>query len=285
MNIVIREATPADAPACGKICYDAFYKIGADHNFPPDLPSPEAGIGLLGMMFAHPGFYSIVAELDGRLVGSNNLDERSSIPGIGPITVDPAVQNSKIGRDLMRAVMDRAESRNAPGIRLVQAAYHNRSLSLYTKLGFDPREPLSVMQGPALGIKIDGYAVRKATESDLEACNRVCRAVHGHDRSGELKDAIGMGSAVVVERHGKITGYSSAMAYFGHSVGETNLDLKAMIGSAASFDGPGILVPMRNAELFRWCLGHGLRVVAPMTLMTMGLYNEPVGAYLPGILY
>jgi hypothetical protein len=32
-------------------------------------------------------------------------------------------------------------------------------------------------------------------------------------------------------------------------------------------------------------LEQGLRVVQPMTLMTMGLYNEPVGAYLPSVLY
>jgi hypothetical protein len=35
----------------------------------------------------------------------------------------------------------------------------------------------------------------------------------------------------------------------------------------------------------RWCLGRGLRVTQPLTLMTMGLYNEPAGAYLPSILY
>jgi hypothetical protein len=44
-------------------------------------------------------------------------------------------------------------------------------------------------------------------------------------------------------------------------------------------------VPTRNAALFRWCLESGLRVVQPMTLMTIGLYNEPAGAYLPSILY
>ena len=49
--------------------------------------------------------------------------------------------------------------------------------------------------------------------------------------------------------------------------------------------GPGIFVPTRNAALFRWCLESGLRVVQPMTLMTIGLYNEPAGAYLPSILY
>jgi hypothetical protein len=42
-------------------------------------------------------------------------------------------------------------------------------------------------------------------------------------------------------------------------------------------------VPSRNAERFRWCLEQGLRMVQPMILMTLGLYNEPRGAYLPSI--
>ena len=90
---------------------------------------------------------------------------------------------------------------------------------------------------------------------------------------------------MVVERGGKITGYASVFAFFGHAAAETNPDLQALIGSAESFGGPGILVPTRNAELFRWCLDNGLRVVEPMTLMTVGLYNEPTGAYLPSILF
>jgi hypothetical protein len=44
-------------------------------------------------------------------------------------------------------------------------------------------------------------------------------------------------------------------------------------------------MPSRNAELFRWCLASGLRVVEPMMLMSLGLYNEPKGAFLPSILY
>ena len=162
MSILIRNAKPEDAAVCGKICYEAFYKVNSDHNFPPDLPSPEVGAGILSMMFSHPGFYRVVAKQDGRIVGSNCLDERNPVAGIGPITVVPAVQNSHVGRQLMDAVLSCAKSRNHLAVRPVQAAFHNRSLSLYTKLGFDAREPLSVMQGPALGMKIDGYAVRKA---------------------------------------------------------------------------------------------------------------------------
>jgi hypothetical protein len=39
----------------------------------------------------------------------------------------------------------------------------------------------------------------------------------------------------------------------------------------------------RWVGLLRWVLDHGLRIVQQSTLMTMGLYNEPAGAYLPSI--
>ncbi len=59
----------------------------------------------------------------------------------------------------------------------------------------------------------------------------------------------------------------------------------ALLGSAEAFMGLGVLVPSRNAELLGWCLDHGLRIVQQSTLMTIGLYNEPAGAWLPSIVY
>jgi hypothetical protein len=219
------------------------------------------------------------------VVGSNFLHQGAIIGGIGPITVDPAVQNQQIGRRLMIDVMERAERQQTSGIRLVQTAYHNRSLSLYTKLGFDPREPLSTFQGRPPAVHISGRSVRQATASDLQACNRLCRKVHGFERAAELSEAIERGAASVVEHGGRITGYATPVAFFAHAVAETNDDLKALIAAAKSYEGPGFLVPTRNGDLMRWCLEHGLRVVQPMTLMTIGLYNEPAGAYLPSVLY
>ena len=268
---------------CGRICYEAFTRINSAHGFPPDFSAPEACVGVLSMMFSHPGFWCVVAESEGRVLGSNCLDERSAVFGVGPITVNPNTQNHGVGRKLMEAVLDRSRERNAPSVRLLQAAFHNRSLSLYTKLGFDAREPISVMQGSPLRKQIEGCSVRPAQLSDLDQCNSVCTQVHGTHRGGELTDAIQHGTARVVERHGRITGYASGLAFFAHAVAETNLDLQALIASAEAFDGPGILVPTRNAALFRWCLENGLRVVEPLTLMTVGLYNEPAGAYLPSI--
>jgi hypothetical protein len=284
-GITVRRAIPDDTAACGRICYEAFRKISTEHSFPPDFPSVDVPTGVLSMMFSHSGFYCVVAESDNKIVGSNCLDERSAIAGIGPITIDPNVQNRGIGRTLMQAVLTRSSKRNFPGVRLLQSAFHNRSLSLYTRLGFDTREPISTMQGAPIKVATPGYRVRFARASDLEACNRLCRLVHGHDRSGELRDAIEQGTAAVAERESRIVAYATVIGFFGHAVGESNGDIQALIAHADAFLGSGILVPTRNSGLFRWCLEHGLRVVQPMTLMTIGLYNEPAGAYLPSILY
>jgi predicted N-acetyltransferase YhbS len=285
MKLNMRGATLEDAAVLGQINYDAFKAIGDAHNFPPDFPSLEAAVGTVTSLISNPGFYSVVAEADGKISGSNFMDERNPIAGIGPISVDPSVQNQSIGRHLMENVLERVRARNFAGVRLVQTAYHNRSLCLYTRLGFETREPLSVMQGKPLNLRLAGYEVRSAKESDLEPCNRLCARVHGHHRGGELLDAIRGGGATVVERLGSITGYATAVAFFGHVVGESNDDVRALIGAAPMLLGPGILVPTRNGELFRWCLAKGLRLVQQMTLMTIGLYNEPANAYLPSILY
>ncbi len=239
----------------------------------------------MNMALSHPELYSVVAEENGRPVGSNFLWEQGMISAVGPITVDPTVQNASIGRRMMEAVLERAKAKRWPGVRLVQSAYHNRSLSLYTKLGFDAREPLSVMQGPPLNERIPGYDVRAATTADVETCNALCHRVHGHDRAGELRDAVRQGGGTVVEHNGRLTGYATVIGFFGHAVAESTDDLKALIAHAPAFAGAGMVVPTRNAELFRWCLKKGLRVVQPMTLMSLGLYNEPRGAFLPSVLY
>jgi predicted N-acetyltransferase YhbS len=285
MSVSIRRATIDDAVDLGRICYQAFAKLATTHGFTPDFPDPQTATGAISAMLGHERFYGVVAEVDGRTVGSNFLDQRAAISGIGPITVDSAAQNGGIGRLLMEAVIGRAEQQGTAGVRLVQAAYHCRSLSLYSKLGFDVREHLSCIQGPPIGTQMAGHVVRAAESRDVAACNALALRVHGHHRGRELQDAVSQGSATVVERGGRITGYASAIAFFGHAVAESTDDLKALIAASKSFDGPGFLVPSRNGELLRWCLNNGLHITQPMTLMTRGLYNDPVDAYLPSVLY
>lgn len=284
-ELSVRTATPADAPRCGEICYNAFSAVNGAHGFPCDFPSPEAAVGLLTMMFSSPDLYCVVAERGNQILGSNCMDERSIIYGIGPITVDPTEQNHGVGRRLMQAMIERARRRGAAGIRLVQAAFHNRSLSLYSSLGFQVRESLACMQGRTSDRTVAGCTVRPAIAADENACNALSKRVHGFDRAIELSQAIQQGTALVTERGGRITAYSTHLAFFGHTTAETSADLQALIALAESFAGPGILVPTRDSVIFQWCLRNGLRVVQPLTLMSTGLYNEPAGAWLPSIFF
>jgi hypothetical protein len=241
-------------------------------------------MGLMSAIFANPRVYSVVAESEGHIIGSNFLWE-DTIAGVGPITVDPAAQDTSIGRRLMQTVLAYCDRERFASVRLVQAAYHSRSLSLYAKLGFDVREPLATMQGPPIAGRLAGYEVRLAGDQDVDPCNSLCYGIHGHARAAELREAISQRTAAVVVRNGILTGYGTGVGFFGHAVAKTNENLKALIAAAPVFAGPGFLLPTRNAELFRWCLEKGLRVVHPMTLMSKGLYNEPAGAFLPSVLY
>jgi predicted N-acetyltransferase YhbS len=292
LTLRFRPGSIEDINEVGKIIFDAFTSLANKHHFPSDFPTPNAGIDAASYFLSNPGFYSVVAENNGKIVGSNFLDERSNmVAGVGPITVDPNFQNKGGGRQLMKNVMERAVNKNFPAIRLLQTSYHNRSLSLYTSLGFEIRESISNMQGKLIQKVIPGRSVRMANESDSKSCNTICKQIHGHDRNGELKESIKQGTAKVVLCGDKITGYTTGLAYFNHSVGFTNDDIMALIGSSSisttndSYGGPGILIPSRNTQLLRWCLDNGLKLVQQLTLMTIGLYNEPAGSYMPSVLY
>ncbi|MEM7441800.1 MAG: GNAT family N-acetyltransferase [Pseudomonadota bacterium] len=285
MSITLRPAVPDDAKACGTICYEAFSGVAKVCHFPSEFASADQAIALITWMIGHAGFYGVVAERDRRIVGSNFLDLRGDIAGVGPVTVDQSAQNGGIGRRLMEDVLRRAEQVQAPSIRLVQAAAQGRSLALYTELGFDVREPLACMNGKPPKTTVPGHDVRPARPVDLAACSLLTQKALGHDRKGELRDAISAGSVRIVEREGHVTGYSTGINYTGHTVAASNSDMKALIGAAVEFGRPGFLLPMRNADLFRWCLEHGLKISHPLTLMSKGDYADPTGAFLPSIMY
>jgi predicted N-acetyltransferase YhbS len=249
VSLKLRSTTAVDAGECGRICYHAFAAICRQHGFPPDFPSTEVATDLWSGLDAHPDFFSVVAEIDGKVVGCNALDERSEIFAVGPVAVDPDVQNRGIGRALMTAVLERSHLRRASGVRLMQSAYHSRSLSLYAKLGFDVRESFAVINGKQLAPAPSAYSIRAATSDDLEGCNALCQNVHGVARGGELLEAISSGMAKVVERNGSVTGYTTGIGYFAHSVAETNDDIIALITHAREFSGPGFLILGSAAKL------------------------------------
>ena len=283
----IRAILPADVEACGRAAYEAHRSVAAAHNFPPEHPSVEFSIGLIGNKIKDPNAWSILAEDDGRILGSVflNLFPSTPIAVIGPLTVDPAAEGG-VGRRLMQAALDEARRRGIGQVRLVQSPGHLRSLVLYVKLGFDVREPLVLIHGaPSAIAAIDGCVVRQAMAEDIPACERLSITVHGFARSFELRSAIEQKTATIVVRAGRISGYASAIGLRGHAVAEATDDLKALIAAAPTILGPGFFVPIRNGALLRWLLDNGFHTLSPATLMTAGPYREPAGAFLPSIAF
>lgn len=285
-QVTLREVESGDAGACAQICFDAFGGIDDHHRFPRDFPVPEAAAGIMGMWVPHPSIWGVVAELDGRMVGSNFLDERDPIRAVGPITVDPEGQNAGVGRRLMEAVLERGQA--APGIRLTQDAFNMRSLSLYESLGFEVKEPVAVIGGKPSSGPTDEVEVRVLVEGDLDGCEALCKQVHGFGRTNELRDAIHAFRPFVAVRDGRVTAYASSVVFWplNHGVAESDDDMKALLlGAAAAVEEPiEFLVPLRS-ELFRWCLGQGLRLVKPVNLMALGEYQQPRGSWFPSVLY
>jgi predicted N-acetyltransferase YhbS len=287
MSVILRPAALSDVNACARIICDAFWSIAEAHGFPPDFPSLEVGLEVANLCITDPLVFGVVAEADGVVIGSNFLTEDDPIRAVGPISVAPDFQGRGIGRRLMEAVLNRADG--AAGVRLVGDTFNTRSVALYASLGFEVKELLLLMCGAVRSEPIPGITVRPMAAEDIGACAALCTAVHGVERTAELRNALSSFTPFVAERDNHITGYLSAPTFWvmNHGVAETEADMRALItgAAAASTEEFSLLLPVGQARLFRWCLEQGLRVVKPMTLMALGQYQEPRGCFFPSVFY
>jgi GNAT superfamily N-acetyltransferase len=292
-SLTVRRIRESDVLECGRIGFAAHKSLSDRYGYPPEQPSVDFSIGLIRMKLNDPNAWGAVAESgrDHRVAGSVFLNTFPNCPVavIGPLTVSPSSEGG-VGRGLLLAALEEANGRGFEQVRLVQSPSHPRSLALYSKLGFDLREPLALVGGAPIAARSgdgnsDPRSVRLAGRDDLASCDRLCARIHGFERQFELSQAIRQRVATVVERRGRIVGYAAGVGFIGHAVAETTEDLEALVGSATSFQGPGFFVPLRNGKLLRWLLGAGLKVVWPANLMTLGKYSEPAGAFLPSIAF
>jgi GNAT superfamily N-acetyltransferase len=285
-SVTIRAIRPQDVEPCGRAAYAAHRAVATVHNVPCEHPSVEFSIGLIGNKAKDPNAIGFVADRDGRILGSIFLNTFPETPvaAIGPLTVDPTAEGGA-GRRLMQAVLEEARNRRIEQVRLIQSPSHLRSLALYSKLGFQVREPLVLVTGKPAGQSIAGYDVRPATLDDIADCDRLCAAVHGFSRSFELRAAIQQKTASVVERGNSISAYTTGLGFRGHATAASTDDLKALISSASAVLGPGFFVPVRNGDLLRWLFDSGYRASWPAMLMTVGAYREPAAPFFPSIAF
>lgn len=201
------------------------------------------------MMIADPAVFGVVATAGGEVVGSNFLTEGDPIRGVGPITASPDHQSAGVGRRLMQAVIDRGAT--GSGVRLVQGAFNTVSMSLYASLSFEAREPLVIMAGQSRDALPSDCLVRPMRSDDMPATEKLCRRVAGFPRNADVGAALAAGSAVVLERSGRLAGYMTVPGIWiaNRAVAETEADIKALILGAGAGSRPlSFLMPIRPAE-------------------------------------
>lgn len=282
--ISLRPMRSDDAVACGQIGFEAHAAVAAAHNVPSEQPSIQYAVDMIQQLLAQPISRGIVAERYGRIAGSIFLHTFGCVGVIGPLTVQPRAEGG-VGRRLLEEALTVASGVGLERVRLVQSPAHLRSLALYVKMGFDVQEPLVLICGELPSETSGPGRVRPATNADVADCNALCRRVHGLERESELRMALDQGVATVVERDGRLVGYTAGLGILGHGIAETTADLKTLIAAATTIGGPGFFVPTRNGDLLRWLLGAGIRAAWPATLMSVGPYQHPAGAFLPSLAF
>ena len=284
MALELVPATRERIPRLSRICHEAFSALHDRFGIERDIPNAEVGEMIISQTVERPDYTGVMAVLDGEVVGSNFLLHADEVAGVGPITVDPAVQSKGIGKALMQWVIDEARRREIRQVRLFQEALNTTSLSLCTALGFDWRDSAALMQ--ATPAAEDDPAVRPLEGRDLEAVAALSRESYGFSRAGDAAQLLEWQvPGFVRERNGEVTGYLFA-TLFGHAGAEGDEDLLSLAAQAARHLPPPLarfICPMGRPVLYRKALAEGHRTLKMLSYMSLGDFIPPQGFFFPSI--
>src|SRR5258707_15417485 len=103
METTIRPARATDAAECGRIIYAAFTDIADRHGFSRPFLSPEVATGLATMRLTNPGFFGVVAEEAGNMVGRKFGYLPPPVARSAPVTLDPPPEKRPVPPTRMQA--------------------------------------------------------------------------------------------------------------------------------------------------------------------------------------
>lgn len=191
----LRIAQPADRSEIAElICVSTnhwYQKRGGPAIFPNGSESTDIFCQVYESL--DPGC-CVVAEhpATGRLMGSCFFHPRDCHVSLGIMNVHPNYFGRGVARQLLQYVIDFAERRGAPALRLVQSAMNLDSFSLYTRAGFVPRAAYQdmLMHVPQEGLDTgiaDADRIRSAKAGDVPALVDLEREVAGIVRAKDFR--------------------------------------------------------------------------------------------------
>lgn len=291
MALEMTSIRPDQVDDVGMMVYEAFRDIAERHNFEAAFSEPTLAQFIVRMLVQTEGYGTYLLSDGGKPVACNFGDERDEIVGVGPVAVDVQQQGNGYGRQVMEAMLKRAQEAGFRSVRLVQVAYNMQSFSLYHNLGFNVTDMLANLRGRPGDGESPVDSVREYTAADIDACDELHRDVLGAGRRHDIELMANFAPPIVVERDGQLAGYLTrfpgAETFVTHGVARDERALRdLLIGVArASAGDVHVLLPLSYAGTVRWAMGQGFRLLELDSYMVWGEYQEPIGAWVPSPFY
>ena len=272
MPIAVRPLLPEDQPAVAHVIFDAFRALDIRHDVPPYLVEIAQAQQVASRLFGIPKVHGYGIEDGGSIVGVgflHNLGDAGM--GISPLAVAPDAQARGIGQAILDRMMEEAGDRS---VRLLQDAFNNATLALYSRYGFVVREQVTCVTGQPTDAPVNAW--RSRATGDAARSEALHRRVMGFDRPSFPT------TPIVTKHDGELNGFIAPGSEYPFAVADEESALKDLIRAVVQeFDKPVTLaVPAAHADTLRWMLNNHGRVIRSMNLMVRGPYARPNGARL-----
>ena len=272
MPFIVRDAISSDQSATAEVIFGAFNKLDERHDVPPYMRTIEDGSIVASHLYGIPKIRGFVAEENGEIVGIGFLHDIGDVGmGISPLAVAPSAQARGVGQ----AILDRMiETAGGASIRLLQDAFNNATLALYSRYGFVVREQITCVTGKP-GPKTSDLTITHDTDSAGTS-----EALH-HHVMGFNRPSFPT-RPITAHRGANLAGFIAPGTEYPYAVADNEDTLIALIsGLAVELDAPiTAAIPAVHSQILRWMLDHDARVIRSMNLMVRGSYSRPNGACL-----
>jgi GNAT superfamily N-acetyltransferase len=272
MPITVRDAAPTDQSATAEVIYNAFHQLDERHDVPAYMNSMEEANIAASRLYGIPKIHGYVAEDDGQVIGVGFLHDLGDVGmGISPLAVSPNAQSLGAGQAILDRMIERA---GGASIRLLQDAFNNTTLALYSRYGFVVREQVTCITGQPPAPKTDLVITHDTNPAGT--AEALHRAIMGFNRPSFPTRPI------MAHRGADLAGFIAPGTGYPYAAADNEDTLIALIaGLAAELNAPvTVAVPAAHSQTLRWMLDRDSRVVRSMNLMVRGPYARPSGARL-----
>lgn len=280
----IRDMTKDDVEGVGVVLFDAFTAASERYRYAPRFRTREEALALAWAMFRYPAMDVLVAEAEGRVVGSCGLNLRGSNGGIGPVSIDPGFHGKGTGRELLAAATDRGSSLRS--LRALQESFNPASFVMGYALGYLPvATVLELHRKGGSGPPPEPCdQIDVLTPADVDELADFDAPRSRFDRRVDLAHFARWGSILVYRSGSRIRGYLSCLAgstgvQLGPLVADGTREAEALFKHAAGLFPERMLracVMARDADLARSLFALRFKVYCLESVMVKGPW-EPGG--------